>query len=90
MVIESDWIRDFGFVALANDDSLWIDRELCPVYRTDRRWSAFNARTISMSPNRRTKSLELMRRVPSADLEALARPERSGSGVGPAAYPASR
>jgi hypothetical protein len=31
LAIESDWIRDFGFVALAADGTvLWIDRELAP------------------------------------------------------------
>jgi hypothetical protein len=31
LAVESDWVRDFGFVALANDGTvLWIDRELAP------------------------------------------------------------
>ena len=31
LAVESDWVRDFGFVALAADGTvLWIDRELAP------------------------------------------------------------
>jgi hypothetical protein len=31
LAVESDWVRDFGFVALATDGTvLWIDRECAP------------------------------------------------------------